>query len=154
MSNNTFKMLNFACGSRIHPDWVNIDFSPIDNRVKKVNLLSTLPFKNDSFDVAYSSHFLEHLHPNKAVQILKEIKRILKPNGIVRIVVPDLQNMVQVYLDTLKKIESYMQNNMLDSSKKSMGGGIMKLMLPSLHNMIGLCLKYSTKWLEYKVAAI
>lgn len=116
-------MLNFACGSRIHPDWVNIDFSPIDNRVKKVNLLSTLPFKNDSFDVAYSSHFLEHLHPNKAVQILKEIKRILKPNGIVRIVVPDLQNMVQVYLDTHKKIESYMQNNMLDSSKKSMGGG-------------------------------
>lgn len=116
-------MLNFACGSRIHPDWVNIDFSPIDKRVKKVNLLSTLPFSNDSFDVAYSSHFIEHLHPHKAVQILKEIKRILKPNGIVRIVVPNLQNMAQAYLDTLKKIESYMQDNLLDSGKKAMGGG-------------------------------
>ncbi|WP_334088388.1 hypothetical protein [Helicobacter typhlonius] len=34
------------------------------------------------------------------------------------------------------------------------GGGIIKLMLPSLHNMIGLYLKYSTKWLECKVVVI
>lgn len=81
------KLLNFACGSRIHPDCVNIDFNPVDKRVKKLNLLCTLPFANESFDVAYSSHFLEHLTPQKALQILKEIKRILKPNGIVRLVV-------------------------------------------------------------------
>lgn len=94
-------MLNIACGSRIHNDWENIDFSPMDKRVKKVNLLSTLPYADSSFDVAYSSHFLEHLDKDTAPRVLKEIRRILKPNGILRIVVPDLENMVNEYLRIL-----------------------------------------------------
>ncbi|WP_258552238.1 methyltransferase domain-containing protein [Helicobacter canis] len=113
------KLLNFACGSRIHLDWVNIDFSPIDKRVKKVNLLRTLPFADESFDVAYSSHFLEHLTPQKALQILKEIKRILKPNGIIRIVVPNLQNLASAYLATLYKLT----NSAQDSTKQNLTGG-------------------------------
>lgn len=52
------KALNFGCGNRIHADWINIDFSPIDNRVQKVNLLQPLPFGDNTFDVAYSSPFL------------------------------------------------------------------------------------------------
>ena len=68
------KRLNFACGSRIHPDWINIDFSPIDKRVKKVNLLRTLPFADKSFDIAYSSHFLEHLRPKKPCRFSKKSK--------------------------------------------------------------------------------
>ena len=111
----SLSLLNFACGSRIHPDWVNIDFSPIDKRVKKVNLLGTLPFTDKSFDVAYSSHFLEHLTPQKALQVLKEIKRILKPNGIVRIVVPDLENLTSTYLSTL--------SHLVDSKKLDFNGG-------------------------------
>lgn len=129
------KLLNFACGSRIHPDWVNIDFSPIDKRVKKVNLLGTLPFPDESFDVAYSSHFLEHLTPPKALQILKEIKRILKPNGIVRIVVPDLENLTSTYLSTLSRL---LVSKNLDSN----GGGGEKCLRRNLKslslNMIGL----------------
>ncbi len=113
------KRLNFACGSRIHPDWINIDFSPIDKRVKKVNLLRTLPFADKSFDVAYSSHFLEHLAPQKALQILKEIKRILKPNGIVRLVVPDLENLASVYLSTLSRLV----DSSVDSKKRDFNGG-------------------------------
>ena len=115
------KLLNFACGSRIHPDWVNIDFSPVDKRVKKLNLLCTLPFANESFDVAYSSHFLEHLTPQKALQILKEIKRILKPNGIVRLVVPDLENLASVYLSTLSRL---VDSNAILKREILTGGGV------------------------------
>ncbi|WP_233707863.1 class I SAM-dependent methyltransferase [Helicobacter cinaedi] len=119
------KRLNFACGSRIHPDWVNIDFSPIDKRVGKVNLLGTLPFADKSFDVAYSSHFLEHLTPQKALYILKEIKRILKPNGIVRLVVPDLENLASVYLSTLSRLVDSKVDSSMDSKKRdsNWGGG-------------------------------
>lgn len=42
-------ILNFACGNRIHKDWENIDFSPIDKHIKKVNLLGNLPYKDNSF---------------------------------------------------------------------------------------------------------
>jgi len=105
------KMLNIACGSRIHSDWINIDFSPIDNRVKKVNLLRTLPFKNESFDVAYSSHFLEHLSPQNAKSLLQEIYRILKPKGILRIVVPDMENIARTYLALLSNIANSVDSN-------------------------------------------
>lgn len=99
------KMLNFGCGHRIHTDWINIDFSPMDNRVQKINLLGKLPFTNAHFDVAYSSHFLEHITPIKAQEVLLEIKRVLKMGGILRIVVPDLENMVRAYLNALENLK-------------------------------------------------
>lgn len=112
----SLSLLNFGCGSRIHPDWINIDFSPMDKRVKKVNLLRPLPYAKDRFDVAYSSHFLEHFTPAQALCLLKEMRRVLKPNGILRVVVPDLCNQVSAYLSTL--------SSLLDSIKqRDMYGG-------------------------------
>lgn len=103
------RMLNIACGSRYHKDWINIDFYPQEN-VLKVNVLKGLPFDNDLFDVVYSSHFLEHLTPEQADFVLSEIYRILKPGGIIRIVVPDLENICKEYLrilDLVRKDSSY-----------------------------------------------
>lgn len=98
-------MLNFACGARIHESWENIDFSPIDRRVKKVNLLGRLPYADESFDVTYSSHFLEHLEEENAARLLGEVRRILKQNGILRLVVPDLENIAKEYLAILEKLD-------------------------------------------------
>jgi len=104
------KMLNIACGSRYHKDWINIDFYPQEN-VSKANILKGLPFDNDSFDVVYSSHFLEHLTPEQADFVLSEIYRILKPSGgIIRVVVPDLENICKEYLkilDLVRKDSQY-----------------------------------------------
>ena len=98
------KMLNFACGARIHTDWENIDFSPIDARVKKVNLLGRLPYPDNYFDCAYSSHFLEHLTPESARSVLTEVLRVLKPGAILRLVVPDLENLCRTYTQTLESL--------------------------------------------------
>ena len=100
------KILNIACGSRISPDttheWENIDFSPLDKRVKKVNLLKRLPYAQNYFDVAYSSHFLEHLSKENAPVFLREVWRVMKIGGILRIVVPDLENVVKEYLNIIE----------------------------------------------------
>ena len=122
-------MLNFACGSRIHKDFENIDFYPINENIKKVNLLKTLPYKDNTFDIAYSSHFLEHLDKDNAKKILKEIKRVLKNNGILRLVVPDLENIAREYIrlmdcndDSFK--HEWIVIEMLDQIARSkMGGG-------------------------------
>jgi predicted SAM-dependent methyltransferase len=100
------KKLNIACGARYHADWVNIDFHPRGNEVKKVNILKGLPFEDSSFEVAYSSHFFEHITSGQAKFVLKEIYRILGPGGIVRIVVPDLENVCREYLQVLDSYDS------------------------------------------------
>lgn len=57
------------------------------------------PFMDNSFDLVYMSHILEHIPWFQTDSCLKEIKRILKPGGVVEIWVPDLEKLVQAYLN-------------------------------------------------------
>lgn len=97
------KYVNLGCGNRFHKDWENYDFKSQSSLVKEINLNKTLPFKNESVDVIYSSHVLEHFTRCKAPLFLKECYRVLKPNGIIRIVVPDLEQIIRNYLLFLEK---------------------------------------------------
>jgi SAM-dependent methyltransferase len=54
-------------------------------------------FDDDTFEAAYASHLLEHLDPEVAEQCLREVHRVLEPGGIVRIAVPDLDEVVAHY---------------------------------------------------------
>jgi SAM-dependent methyltransferase len=47
-----------------------------------------IPLPNDSIDVAYSHQVLEHLHPEDAIEHLREVYRILKPGGYYLCVTP------------------------------------------------------------------
>jgi predicted SAM-dependent methyltransferase len=57
-----------------------------------------LPFPDHSIAAIYSSHLLEHLFLEEAERLLKECRRVLQPNGVLRIVVPDLRSIVLEYL--------------------------------------------------------
>lgn len=57
----------------------------------------SLPFHDASVDYVYSSHFLEHLPRKDALNLIAESHRVLKPGGIVRVVVPDLEYAVSLY---------------------------------------------------------
>lgn len=46
----------------------------------------SLPFESDSFDVVYSSHVLEHVNSESAA--ILEMKRVLKPEGVLIIGMP------------------------------------------------------------------
>lgn len=112
------KLLNIACGGRYHKDWINIDFHADSNQVQKVNILAGLPFKDNSYDVIYSSHFLEHISSLQAKVVLTEINRILKKDGILRLVVPDLENICREYLQILEKVNKN-DNNLIVGKKYS-----------------------------------
>jgi SAM-dependent methyltransferase len=54
------------------------------------NASKGLPYKDNSVDKIYSSHFLEHIPKKKGIFVLKECYRVLKNCGIMRLVLPDL----------------------------------------------------------------
>lgn len=101
ISKNKIKYLNIGCGNIFHPDWINIDLikSPdiINHDIKKA-----LPFPDNEIEVIYHSHMLEHLNKQDAEKFIKECFRILKPGGIMRIVIPDLEEICKEYLINLQ----------------------------------------------------
>lgn len=56
-----------------------------------------LPFEDNSVNVYYTSHFLEHIFRYEVVHVLKECYRTLKKGGLIRIVIPDLEIAFKLY---------------------------------------------------------
>lgn len=115
--------LNYGCGRNSAPvDWLNLDASPVV-RFERIPVLGRLYIKNDerfpanvkygdvvqglrlasdSVDLAFSSHVLEHLSREDSEKAIGETYRVLRPGGIFRIVVPDLECAVRHYLKSLE----------------------------------------------------
>lgn len=98
------KMLNIGCGSKFHTEWINIDIHSSNTSVIQHDIRKGLPFPDCTFDAVYSSHLLEHLSEKEAGLLLKEKFRILKPGGICRIGVPDLEQICKNYLFYLNEL--------------------------------------------------
>ena len=96
-------LLNLGCGNRYHLDWINVDFHSTGEGVIAHNLTESLPFEDNSFNVVYHSHLLEHFPKNLAPVFLKECFRVLKDGGIIRVVVPNLEQIIRCYLSSLEK---------------------------------------------------
>ena len=54
-------------------------------------------FDDDTFEAVYASHLLEHLDRDVAERCLGEVRRVLRPGGIARIAVPNLDDVVSHY---------------------------------------------------------
>ncbi|MDB6064819.1 MAG: Methyltransferase type 11 [Pedosphaera sp.] len=95
------KYLNLGCGRRFHQDWVNVDFESSNQSVRACNLLEGIPFKEGEFDAVYHSHVLEHFSKPDGKTFLCECYRVLKTGGVLRVAVPDLEQIVRHYLKCL-----------------------------------------------------
>jgi len=73
------------------------------NRFVHHNLEYGIPLPDASADFAFASHFLEHLSKAHGEQLLRETLRVLKPGGVVRVAVPDLDVFVAAYGDGRKE---------------------------------------------------
>jgi len=91
--------LIFGCGDTRYKNWIGIDCTFSDSVDIILDLRRPLPFPNESIDYCYSEHFFEHLYPDEGVKHLVDVYRILKPNGIYRIVVPDAMKFAKNHLE-------------------------------------------------------
>ena len=96
------KLLNVGCGNKLAKcgDWINVDMVPNKKTgVIGANIIKGLPFSDNKFSVVYHSQVLEHFQKNQALPFLIECRRVLRKDGIIRIVVPDLQFLTKKYLE-------------------------------------------------------
>lgn len=135
------KLLNIGCGSTFHPSWENLDLVSVSPEVKSYDIRKGLPYDDAYFEACYSSHILEHNTQQEAKKLLAECLRVLKPAGIIRVVVPDLESIVRKYIETLDQIEGgvieaepnydWMMLELYDQTVRSFPGGDMGLYLTS-----------------------
>jgi SAM-dependent methyltransferase len=126
MSQKYSQKLNLGCGPNAPANWLNVDGSwnawlsnhtYLHKTLKVFGVISKnspgaewnvrplvhdltrpLPFKGNSVAVIYGAHVLEHLYLADAQNLLGECLRVLRPGGVIRMVVPDLRSMVTNYL--------------------------------------------------------
>jgi SAM-dependent methyltransferase len=67
------------------------------------NLEYGIPFRDESVDYLYSSHFLEHLFKSDAINLINDAYRVLKKGGVMRLSVPDLDYVISLYHDGKKE---------------------------------------------------
>lgn len=121
--------VNLGCGPVFvdSPQWLNLDFSPSTSAVRQANLLDRLPLADEFASLVYSSHFLEHVPRALVAGLLQECLRVLKPGGVMRIVVPDLENLAREYLAMRDKGEHVKANfvvlEMIDQCVRQVSGG-------------------------------
>lgn len=85
---------------RLDDDWITLDCRRrhhVDIVWDITNL--PIPMESQSFDLIYMSHVLEHIPWTQTVDVLKDLHRILRPEGRLEVWVPDLEKLVQAYID-------------------------------------------------------
>jgi predicted SAM-dependent methyltransferase len=93
------KYIQLGCGpDDVKNNFINLDFnSDNKNNVIFSDFRYPLSFENNSFFGTFSEHALEHLNSFDSIKFLSEVHRILTPDSIFRIVVPDLDIYVKYY---------------------------------------------------------
>lgn len=96
--------LNVGCGRRFFrgEPWVNLDVSPADASVLNWNVRKGFPMGSATVDAIYFSHVLEHFSEEHGARLVTECLRALKPGGLLRLVVPDLEGICREYLHQLE----------------------------------------------------
>lgn len=85
--------VNLGCGDAIarpieqDQDWINLDKTLHKGVDLVADLEEGLPFEDNSVDLLYASHVLEHIR--KFPQLMAECCRVLKPRGVLALRVPD-----------------------------------------------------------------
>ena len=96
--------MHLGSGNVILPGFINLDIRREANPdiiadVKK------LPFNDNSFNLVYSSHILEHFPRNETEELIREWVRVIKEGGELRLSVPSIEQLILIYKES-KKLET------------------------------------------------
>jgi predicted SAM-dependent methyltransferase len=97
MTTTAVKRLNWGCGGHTLPGWINSDQKDGDGIDLSCDIAQGLPLESGSIDYAVSIHALPEVHYDSIVPVLRELRRVIKPGGILRLCLPDLIKGIRAY---------------------------------------------------------
>ena len=78
---------------------MNADLAPKKGRSFYLDVRDGLPILADTVRHIHCEHFVEHLEYEVAVEFFGECRRVLRQNGTLRVVVPDLEKYIRAYYE-------------------------------------------------------
>jgi len=91
-------LLHVGCGSITSPEFINLDALPYAHvHVVTEQLDNLADFPDDTVDLVYMCHVLEHVKTPQVASVLHEMRRVLKVGGVLRLSVPDFDRLIEVY---------------------------------------------------------
>jgi SAM-dependent methyltransferase len=98
-ANAPVRRLHWGCGSSPAPGWINSDRRTGSKIELSCDILDGgLPLESDSIDYAVSVHALQEVPFPDLGAALAELRRVLKPGGVLRLVLPDATKAIDAYL--------------------------------------------------------
>jgi predicted SAM-dependent methyltransferase len=91
------RRLNWGCGEWAQAGWINSDIKANAGVDIVTDIRDGLPIDSDSLDYAVSIHSLPEIPFAELVPALQELRRVLKPGGVLRIALPDLDRGIEAY---------------------------------------------------------
>ena len=99
VTNATVRRLNWGCGTEPPDGWINSDRKEAPGVDLTCDILDGLPLDDESIDYVVSVHALPELPLDRLVPALQELRRVLRPGGVLRLALPDLERGFRAYVD-------------------------------------------------------
>ena len=97
--------LHLGCGKKYIEGFTHVDLLDFDHIDYKMSVDNLSFAKNNSIELIYACHVLEHFGRHEYINVLTEWFRVLEPNGLLRLAVPDFDSVVEYYSNKNKDIK-------------------------------------------------
>jgi predicted SAM-dependent methyltransferase len=98
--------VNLGCGRHTSKEYINVDTVIMPHMHYLNDISELIMFPDNSVDLLYAAHVLEHIPRSKLKKTLQEWYRVLKSGGIFRFGVPDFDKLIEVYEGNNKDVNS------------------------------------------------
>ena len=92
------RRLNWGCGEDPPAGWTNSDLNDAPGVDIVCDIRDGLPIEDGWFDYVVSMHALPMIRYPELVPVLVELRRVLKPGGVLRLGLPDVERGIQAFL--------------------------------------------------------
>jgi predicted SAM-dependent methyltransferase len=91
--------ISIGAGQRRLPGWVHLDIDPATRPDILADISAPLPLPDRSVECLLCEEVITQIPLDAAQRFMHDCRRVLRPDGVMRVLMPDLRRLVTAYLD-------------------------------------------------------